>query len=249
MNQMFETIDNEEEKISNTLGAKLGDSQEPPKFRIYRMFTTIWNYVVLDTNLASKLENAVSKQLLLVQENIISHQLDDGPLGDVEDIKIIIKNFMLCVLDISLNENSIHYLLHSHVVLDHTYEIFEDLILRQAWVFIKSICEKIYNKHRISSLLAVLSYYSGILNEFGPMRFRRKLERKKTVIVSKFLRYIIKNRLKVFKRYCFQEKEGKRKKFLGLLQKYYEKYNIKIEDFFQKDSIFTKYCMKIFERN
>ena len=245
MNQMFETINYEEEKTSNTLR----DSQMTSKFRVYRMFTTIWNYVVLDASLVSKLEKAVSEQLLLVQENIINHQVDDGPLGDVEDIKIVIKNFMLCMLDISLNENSIHYLLHSHVVLDHTYEIFEDLILRQAWIFIKSICEKIYNKHRISNLLGALSYYTGIMNEFGPMRFRRKLERKKTVIVSKFFRYIIKNRLKVFKRYCFQEKEGKRKKFLGLLQKYYEKYSSKIEDFFQKDSIFTKYCMKIFERN
>lgn len=191
----------QEEELRYNKFMKNSNMNSTGRFRVYRMFTTIWYNVVLDGDMLGRLQKAVTEQMDILHQNIISHQVDDGPLGDVEDIKIIIKRFMQAILDLSLNENSIHYLLHSHVVLDHLYEIFEDLILRQAWSFIKSICEKIYNKHMINDLLGVLKYYSGILNEFGPMRFRRKLEKKKTVIVSKFFRYIIKNRLKKFRRY------------------------------------------------
>ena len=182
-----------EEKKSNTnLKGKVLNSHLSSRFKIYRMFTTIWFKMILDSNLVSKLEIAFSDQLHLLQENILSHQVDDGPQGDIEDIKIIIKKFMQWMLDISLNENSIHYLRHSHVTLEHTYEIFEDLILNSAWNFIKSLCEKVYNKHMIGELLEIINYYTGIVNEFGPMRFKRKLEKTKTVIVSKFWRFILK---------------------------------------------------------
>ena len=197
----------------------------------------------------SKLQHALSDQIQLLHENIISHQIDDGPEGDVEDIKIVIRKFMQLMLDISLNENSIHYLLHSHVVLDHTYEIFEDLILNFVWTFIKSTWENVYNKHMINELLDILKYYTGIMKEFGPMRYKKKLEKTKTVIVSKFWRWILKNRLKVFKKYFLYKKDDTKKKFIDLLRKNYAKNKDKIGSFFKKHTIYTEYALRIFSQD
>lgn len=137
---MFDKISFDDQNSASRYSFKGKDLNKylSSQFRIYRMFTSIWYQVVLDQDMLSKLQHALSDQIQLLHENIISHQIDDGPEGDVEDIKIVIRKFMQLMLDISLNENSIHYLLHSHVVLDHTYEIFEDLILNFVWTFIKS---------------------------------------------------------------------------------------------------------------
>lgn len=141
-------------------------------FKIYRMMTTIWYNVVLDNTMMTRLQHALCCQLELIHDNIISNQIEEAPMGNIEDVKLIIQKFMLCVLDISINENSVHFLAHSNVVLDHAYEMFEDLLLDVSWKFIKSVCEKVYNKHMIRELRNILSIYSRIMHEFGPLRFK-----------------------------------------------------------------------------
>lgn len=108
-------------------------------FSIFRMMTTIWYSVVLDTEIMNKLEIGLTSQLNLIHENIISNQIDQGPLGEIEDVKSQIRDFLLAVLDISINENSVHFLIHSNVVVDHVYEVFEDVVLEMSWKFIKRV--------------------------------------------------------------------------------------------------------------
>lgn len=155
-------------------------------FKIYRMMTTIWYHIVLDKVMVTRLEEALAAQLEIIHENIISHQIDEAPQGGLEDVKAIVRNFTQSILDISINESSVHYLNHSNVVLDHLYERFEDLLLKISWNFIKLICEKVYNKYMVRDLLDILDNYSSIMHTFGPIRFKKNFEKKKTVLVCKF---------------------------------------------------------------
>jgi hypothetical protein len=145
------------------------------------------------------------------------------------------------MVDISINENSVHYLLHSNVVLDHVYEIFEDLILNISWNFIKLICEKVYSKRMIRDLIDILNSYSSIMHNLGPLKFKKNFEKKKTVIVCKFCQYILKNRLKMFKNYLIKNKDGLKKQVLSTLRNNYSTNKSRIHSFFDAKTIYTDY--------
>ena len=120
----------------------------------------------------SRLQSAFESQLDVLHDTIINSYIDDAPMSQTDDIKLIINKFMLWILDISINENSIHYLIHSSVVLDHPYEIFEDSLLELSWKFMKNLWEQAYNKYKVGELINILDTYSKIIHDFGPLRLK-----------------------------------------------------------------------------
>ena len=148
--------------------------------------TTIWYHNILDSKLIKSLQLSLIAQMEIVHDNIISNHIDDAPLGYINDVESTIKDFMLAMLDISINENSVHFLMHSNIVLDRIYENFEELMLEVSWKFIKTVSEKVYKKNMLKELLSILNYYSEKLHNFPPIRFQKKFEKKKTILVSKF---------------------------------------------------------------
>lgn len=246
---MYEKVSATEPQRRNTLKKKALNEYYADSFRIYRMMTTIWYNVVLDQSLIAKLQFAVVDQLDQLHACIISHQIDNGPQGSLEDIQIILQSFMQCIVDISINENSVHYLLHSNVVLDHVYEIFEALILNISWNFIKLICEKVYSKRMIRDLIDILNSYSSIMHNLGPLKFKKNFEKKKTVIVCKFCQYILKMRLKMFKNYLLKDKDGLMKHILSILKSNYSENKARIQSFFETKTIFVDYCLRLFDND
>ena len=142
-------------------------------FKIYRMMTTIWYHVVLDKTMISRLQSAFESQLEVLHDAIINSYIEDAPLSQIDDVKLVISKFMTWILDISINENSVHYLIHSSVVLDHPYEIFEDSLLELSCKFIKRLCELVYNKYKVGELLSILGIYSKIIHNLGPLRLKK----------------------------------------------------------------------------
>lgn len=63
----------------------------PYKFRIYRMLSTIWYNEVLDQEMISLLQHAVADQMEQIHESIINHMIYEGPKGDIEVVRIILK--------------------------------------------------------------------------------------------------------------------------------------------------------------
>lgn len=211
------------------------------------MMTTIWYHIVLDSELVKALEKCLIGQMQLVHDNIISHQIDEGPLGYINDIECTIENFMLAILDISINENSVHFLMHSNIVLDRIYEVFEDLMLEVSWKFIKRVWEKLYKKNMLKELLPILNYYSEKIHKFPPIRFQKKFEKKKTILVSKFWRYIITLRFEAFKK-GIRNKDGVEKKnFITSVKNHLDINKDKIQKFLGTKSLFTDYWKKVFD--
>ena len=62
----------------------------PYKFRIFRMMTTIWYNVVLDQEIIDLLQHAMTDQMDLIHQSIVSHMIYEGPRGDIEDVKTIL---------------------------------------------------------------------------------------------------------------------------------------------------------------
>jgi len=200
----------------------------------------------MDNEILGKLEQSLMIQLEWIHENIIKNQIDEGPLGDIEDVKSDIHRFMLAVLDISINENSVHFLIHSNVVLDHPYEIFEDILLEVSWKFIKKVWEQVYNNHKMKDLLGIMNFYSEIMHSFGPIRFQKHFEKKKTILIWKFCRFIVTTRIKTFKKLIFNRNREERTTFLNQLKSNISKNSVKIDQFFEYDSIFVEFCKKAF---
>jgi hypothetical protein len=94
MNGLYEKVSDIEPIGRNTLKKKALNEYYADSFRVYRMMTTIWYNVVLDQNLVAKLQLAVADQLNQLHGCIISHQIDNGPQGSLDDIQIILQSFM-----------------------------------------------------------------------------------------------------------------------------------------------------------
>lgn len=58
------------------------------------MMTTIWYHVVLDKTMISRLQSAFESQLEVLHDAIINSYIEDAPLSQIDDVKLVISKFM-----------------------------------------------------------------------------------------------------------------------------------------------------------
>lgn len=56
--------------------------------------TTIWYHVVLDKTMISRLQSAFESQLEVLHDAIINSYIEDAPLSQIDDVKLVISKFM-----------------------------------------------------------------------------------------------------------------------------------------------------------
>lgn len=110
------------------------------------MLIKIWKSDVLTKTLEDKLYSALERSLSEVHSDFVQQILDKSPMGDVGPTKTVLLKFFDSLLDLSINERTVHYLATSDVPIDGIYERFEELLSSTQSKFIKKLMETGYKK-------------------------------------------------------------------------------------------------------
>lgn len=115
-----ESLVNFEKEYQQAYTKTWGNIRVP--FKVFRMLIKIWKSDVLTKTLEDKLYLALERSLSEVHSDFVQQILDKSPMGDVGPTKAVLLKFFDSLLDLSINERTVHYLATSDVPIDGIYE-------------------------------------------------------------------------------------------------------------------------------
>lgn len=96
-------------------------------------------------------------------------------MGDYSPVKDTLKEFLTSMIDISLNEKSVHYLHSTDVIFHGLYEQFQSIILNENKSFFKKFIETAFKKKNLASIQSLFGEYIQIF-DFLPLKTFQDLE-------------------------------------------------------------------------
>lgn len=123
-------------------------------------------------------------------------------------MKTVVEKFFDSLVDLSVNEKSIHYAKTTDVLFDGVYSRFEHILLKASLTFTKKILEIAHKKKRLSMIDSVLTDYAELFNGI-PAKSLKDIEKMRSETVIKFVRFLVKARHKKFLTSDFEKVEAK----------------------------------------
>lgn len=119
---------------------------------------------------------------------------------------------------------------------DQFYNMFETLLLKDSSGFLKTALEVGYQAKNLKAVYSIFEEYSKVIRVFVPLKTQKQIEKIKTEVVIKFIRFILLKRLKQFTSFDFTKIEAK----------WNPSYEASLSQLFSvKDSVFHKHLTKV----
>lgn len=140
-------------------------------------------------------------------KDLIQHIRDRTPLCDMIPFETVMKRFVQAIMDISINEKSVHYLNSTDIELDTLYTKFEVHLLKECSSFVKNALEIGFKTKNLKIVYKTFNEYSTTIKSILPARSQKEFEKAKTNIVIKFIRFILTTRMKSFEKFDYSKIE------------------------------------------
>jgi len=210
------------------------------KFRVFRMMTKIWNDEVLTNEVVDDLKAAFTYLLREYHKDMLQHIRDKTVLKDNTPMEVVFKKFFQALVDISINEKSVHFINCSSAEFAKPYGAFEAILLEESSRFVKSALEVGYKARNLKLVHSAFEGYSVTVRSFLTHRTQKLFEKIKTEIVIKFVRFLIANRVAQFAVFDPAKLDGKWNPTFEVVMS---------KVFGSQDSVFVKYFLKEVIRN
>ena len=179
------------------------------KFTIFRMMTRIWSEEVLTKEMMGYLKEMFTFWIQEYHKDMIQHIRDKTVLKDNSSMQVVLKKFFQALVDLSINEKTVHYMNCSDVELDKLYKTFETILLQETSSFIKNALEVGYKANNLKLVYSVFENHSTTVKGFLFHRSQRLFDKTRTEVIVKFVRFLICSRLKQFESFDASKIEGK----------------------------------------
>ena len=159
------------------------------------MMTKIWKQDVLTTTLEDKLMKAFVGSIKELTSDLQQHVETRSPAGDISPYKSVYRLFFNSLLDLSVNEKTIHYYSSSELVLDGPYPKYESVLVTSLQAFTKKILE---TGQKVKNLSLAGRAMEDIKTVFSsvPARTEKDIVKVQAEITIKFFKCLLKMRLK-----------------------------------------------------
>lgn len=101
------------------------------EFRVFRMMSKIWSTEVLDDDMVSNLKDAFKAVIRDHHKDLLQHIRDKSVLKDSTPMEAVLKKFFYALIDISINEKSVHFLNSTDIEFDTFYNMFEAFLIKE----------------------------------------------------------------------------------------------------------------------
>lgn len=124
-------------------------------------------------------------------KDLIQHIRDKTPLSDIIPFETVLKRFIQAIIDMSINEKSVHFMNSTDIEFDTLYNKFESVLTKECGSFIKTALEVGYKAKHLKVVYSTFEEYSTTIKSLLPAKSQKEFEKRKTEIIIKFIRFII----------------------------------------------------------
>lgn len=111
-------------------------------------------------------------------------------MGNYEAVKTVLTKFTDTLVDLSVNEKSVHFINTQEAVFNGLYEKYEKFLIDENKSFIKQLLEMSFKKKCLPSLKTLYEEYYRIFENF-PLKAFKEIKRQNYETTVKFIRYLI----------------------------------------------------------
>ena len=122
---------------------------------------------------------------------MIQHIRDKTVIKDSGSMQIVLKKFFQALVDLSINEKSVHYMNCTDVEFDKLHKTFESILLHETSIFIKNALEVGYKANNLKLVCSVFENHSTTVKGFLLHRTQRQFDKTRTEVIVKFVRFLI----------------------------------------------------------
>ena len=141
--------------------------------------------------------------------DLIQHIRDKTPLCDMIPFETVLKRFVQAIMDLSINEKSVHYLNSTDIDFDTLYNNFEVHLIKECQDFTKNALEVGFKTKNLRIVYKTFNEYSTTIKSILPAKSQKEFEKTKTNIVIKFIRFILSTRMKSYAKFDIKKLEAK----------------------------------------
>lgn len=142
-------------------------------------------------------------------KDLIQHIRDKTPLSDIIPFETVLKRFIQAIVDMSINEKSVHFMNSTDIEFDSLYNKFESVLTKEWGSFIKTALEVGYKAKHLKVVYSTFEEYSTTIKSLIPAKSQKEFEKNKAEIIIKFIRFIICTRIKQFATFDYSKIEKK----------------------------------------
>lgn len=142
-------------------------------------------------------------------KDLAQHIRDMVPTSDIIPFETVLKRFMQAMIDLSINQQSVHYLNSTKMEFEKLYTDFEEILLKEAQGFVKHALEIGFKTKNLKRVYKIFGEYSTTVKSILPKKSQKDFEKEKTNIIIKFIRFILTTRMSAFAKADFSKIEKK----------------------------------------
>ena len=169
----------------------------------------MWYDVVLSGDMSKDLLHMFMVSIKEYHRDLIQHIRDKTPLCDMIPFETVLKRFVQAIMDLSINEKSVHYLNSTDIEFDPLYNSFEVRLIKECQDFTKSALEVGFKTNNLRIVYKTFNEHSTTIKSILPAKSQKEFEKTKTNIVIKFIRFILSTRMEAFAKFDIKKLESK----------------------------------------